>query len=193
MLALAVIPLLGQYGPDPAGIPASFKCGWRKLAFEYGSALRPDATALIRDALDLQSYCGLSNMITTEGTAVHEPEGTSAPLDVTAAANPAQPTGNVVFVNGLHGDDSAEGSDSHPLRTVQEGVRRMRQVKGPRSVIVRAGTYYGPLLELTPADSELTIAAAANEEVWLSGGVLLEQVALLTATMTCFIAGTSSA
>eukprot|EP00966_Prymnesium_polylepis_P286538 6618895-Prymnesium_polylepis.1 len=56
MISLAPL-LLAQYGPDPPGVPTSFKCGWRQLAFEYGTELRPDASALLTEALQLPAYC----------------------------------------------------------------------------------------------------------------------------------------
>ena len=48
---------LGQYGPDPEGLPADAKCGWRQLAHEYGAKLRPDADGELRAALDLDTFC----------------------------------------------------------------------------------------------------------------------------------------
>ena len=46
-----------QYGPDPPGLPDDVKCGWRQLAYEYGTKLRPDAAHELSAALDLKSFC----------------------------------------------------------------------------------------------------------------------------------------
>lgn len=156
-----------QYGPDPTGVPAEFMCGWRQLALQYGQTLRPDAAPLLEDALRIDSYCAKKDLLSRKTS---DAVGSKASWKRDHGGADAA---KVVYVDGQHGADDAPGTKSQPLRSIQAAIGRARQMRGARSVIIRAGTYYTPALELTAADSGLTIAAADSEEVWLSGGVPL--------------------
>jgi hypothetical protein len=165
--ALAALSALGgaaaapYYPSDPAGIPHDFVCAWRTFAAEYAAALRPDAAALAFDALQLAVLCN--------ATVLPAPTP-RAPRAATATAVAA----TSVFVDAVHGSDSAAGTLAAPLRTLPAAVARSRGLQHPTSIFARAGTYHlSATLELGAADSELTIAAYNGEPVWVSGAVPL--------------------
>lgn len=94
-----------------------------------------------------------------------------------------------VFVDYVHGDDRADGTLAHPLKTVARALEivaaigRSRGAKETRSrmVILRGGVHHlTQTLELTTAHDGLLLTQfcpggvdAQCEEVWLSGGVPL--------------------
>ena len=58
------------------------------------------------------------------------------------------------------------------MKTLHAAVAKSRGLASPKQIIVNAGTYFLPAtLDLTAADSHLTISAAPGAErlVWLSG------------------------
>ena len=73
-------------------------------------------------------------------------------------------------------DTTGTGSIERPFGTIHRGVSAARLGPKPRTVVLRAGVHYlGSTLELTAADSGLTITAppSGDEEVWVSGGAVL--------------------
>ena len=57
LLAAAVACAQAQFNPDPDGVPPTFMCAWRQLAFERAHMNRPDADAKVHDALQLSKFC----------------------------------------------------------------------------------------------------------------------------------------
>lgn len=166
---------MGQYGPDPSGVPDDFMCAWRQLALNYSTKLRPDSATLVFDALGLESMC--PNMT--------RPDPRYLPRDFPPMASKEDvqrdletPPSNAVYVDGSKGSDNAAGTVTAPLKTLAAAVAKTRSSKGALdTIIVREGVYRftrisGPL-SLTEQDSHLTIRNFANESVWLSGATLL--------------------
>jgi hypothetical protein len=159
----------GFYPPDPAGVPTDFVCAWRGFAAEYSAALRPDSAREAFDAAQLATLCNRS--ITEPVFAAPAPprashRGPSAP--------PLGAAGGALYVDGVAGSDSNSGSIDAPLRTAAAGLARSRALARPATLFLRAATYYlDSTLELSAADSGLTIAAYNGEAAWLSGARLL--------------------
>ena len=76
------------------------------------------------------------------------------------------------------GSDSAAGTQAAPFKTVARALAATRASgAGPNAIVLRAGTHYlAATLQLTGADSGLTMSAFPGEEAWLSRGVPLAGV-----------------
>lgn len=87
------------------------------------------------------------------------PEGATRPL----AAGPAY------YVDGVRGDDSADGSQAKPWKTIRHGLQRL--VPGD-TLVMREGTYYESLqiTQAGAADRPITLRAFPGERVVLDGG-----------------------
>ena len=167
MLAVLYTATTAQYGPDPTGVPADFQCAWRKLTLDYATELRPDAAALVHDALTLTASCNDT-----------VPRPTPTTRDFPPTTRDYKGSGFTVYVDGTRGSDTAAGTLVAPLKTLSAAVTKTR-AGGPAldEIIVRAGTYRftrdsGPLV-LDERDSHLTIRNYPNETVWMSGATLL--------------------
>jgi parallel beta-helix repeat protein len=77
------------------------------------------------------------------------------------------------FYVATNGNDSADGSSTHPFRTLAQAQLAMRN-SPIKTTTINAGKYYlATALELTSADSNETWQAANGAPVVISGGILL--------------------
>eukprot|EP00937_MAST-01D_sp_MAST-1D-sp2_P001006 g1006.t1 len=153
--------VLAQYGPDPKDVPSDFLCEWRKLALKYSTALRPDSAAMVHDALQLDTYCNGSEAV---------PRADEALLQKVFPPTFPSANGQSIVVDGKNGDDSNAGTVASPLKTIGAAVAKARATAARSTVELRAGTYYmSEPLNLTEADSGLTLQNYHGEEAWLSG------------------------
>ena len=142
------------------------ECKGRLLAYEYGLKIIPARAPQVEsfDALELEG-CGV-----TRPTA--------------AAAQPVAlslPTAGVAFhVNYDNGDDAAAGDESNPYQSIHRALAATRAVRkasdAPKSIVLQEGVHYlNATIELTAADSGLTLTAAPGAEgkVTVSGGLKL--------------------
>eukprot|EP00054_Salpingoeca_dolichothecata_P007214 m.41893 g.41893 ORF g.41893 m.41893 type:complete len:814 (+) comp16925_c0_seq2:2-2443(+) len=152
-----------QYGPDPDGTPADFKCGWRQLIANYSKVLRPDAEALVFDALQLDQYC--NNTI--------RPNEASLPSWFPRKFDSSKTNDLQVFVDANKGNDKNSGSESQPLKTIQAAVDKVAGSTGA-TIFLRSGTFYltAPV-NIGSKSTKLTIQNFNGEEAWVSGGVEL--------------------
>ena len=142
----------------PPGVTKTFDCAVRTLAYEYAKTLRPDRGAfrVVHDGLQL-SGCGV-------------------PLaGALAPAPPASTTAPTEFFVSLNGSNSASGTLAKPFASPQHGVTACRQhtpTGAPCTVTLRGGTYYlsDSPVQLTAADSGLTLRGYRGESAELSGG-----------------------
>mmetsp|Transcript_14885 Transcript_14885/g.44162 ORF Transcript_14885/g.44162 Transcript_14885/m.44162 type:complete len:907 (-) Transcript_14885:74-2794(-) len=145
--------------PPPVGTDPAFDCAWRKAAFAYAKKIQPELTKMeaVHDALQL-SACGESR-----------PAETTVPPN-SQVTLPA--TGVTVYVSPK-GADSAAGSETAPLATIQAAVNKLRQAGGAgNTVVLRDGIYrLASTLEIGPMDVNLTIQAYPGEMPWISGAV----------------------
>jgi hypothetical protein len=175
-------------GPSEAG--RADYCAVKELAVEVAGQLLHHAGApeverkqqLVHEALQLDAAC--------HRPFVRRSRADDAPGTRTA---PAPPPGVVtVFVEPVHGSDTAAGTEAAPLATVEAGLARLRQLRSrgglgptpaapaPAELVLRAGTHYlratapGQALTLGPADSQLTIRGyGGGERAVVSGGTPL--------------------
>ena len=156
-------------------ISQEYDCAFAEFAWHEVMALtdRHDANAdalnrTVYDALQLGTQCGVP------------PPSTPAEASWVPPTFPTPPPGAPrVFADAVRGSDATgDGTIAHPVATVHRAVELARTLVAPgATVLLRAGTYYlapGGTLELTAADSGLTIQNYEGEAAWLSGGVPLD-------------------
>lgn len=161
-------------------VPRDFDCGMRVLAVEFAGQTLPRLTAaqlqMVADALDgaqeaQNCTTPVPPSLATIAPAADARDGVRAlPRVPLPAPGTAQ-----YYCDAVHGSDSASGSEAHPFMTIAKGVDACAAAGSSAcTVVLRAGTFYQPAaIELSAANSGLTIQAYTGEEVWVSGGVLL--------------------
>ena len=157
LLAGAASGMINSGTPD--GVPASFDCALRALAYDYGRALRPDRGEFrtLFDALQLESC------------------GQPAPAEADAYAPPAYDAPpaarTLVHVAAADGDDDAgDGSLARPFATIARGVRAAAAAAAqPAAVLLRGGVYREPTVQLGPEHAGLTIQNYGGERAEVSG------------------------
>eukprot|EP00936_MAST-01D_sp_MAST-1D-sp1_P001526 g1526.t1 len=160
--------VFAQYGPDPKDVPSDFLCEWRKLALKYSTALRPDSAAMVHDALQMDAYCNGSDAV---------PRADEVLLPKVFPPTFPSSISHSIVVDGKKGDDSNAGTVASPLRTIGAAVAKARDAVARSTVEIRAGTYYmSEPLNLTEADSGITLQNYNGEEVWLSGAAPIAQL-----------------
>ncbi|MCC7375753.1 MAG: right-handed parallel beta-helix repeat-containing protein [Verrucomicrobiales bacterium] len=93
------------------------------------------------------------------------------PVLLVASLLPAFPTRAVAWIVSPAGDDAADGSADHPLKSLSAAVLKARGTPGPHTIQLIAGRHeLTETLRLEPADSNLTIEAAPGAEPVVSGG-----------------------
>ena len=85
-------------------------------------------------------------------------------------------SGSSVYVDPVKGKDGNQnGSIDTPFLTIGYAVNVTRKQAGPSTIFLRKGTFYlDDTIELGPSDSGLTITNYQNEEVWISGGKVIQ-------------------
>jgi hypothetical protein len=150
----------------PANVPADFECGWRGLAYEFALTLQPTRPAAafssIFDALQL-SQCNRT-FVAPPLSAAHPP----APMPAPAAST--------LYVDAASGSDANDGlTPATALARLPTAVLRARALPPPATILLRSSAPHrlqAPL-QLTPADSGLTIANFPGEAPVLTSGLLL--------------------
>jgi len=135
------------------GVPPSFDCGMRKLAYEYGKKLLPRQGAFesLYYALDLNSA---DCHETLQGAPVEQPH-----FDLPEKA---------LFV-APDGDDKAAGTHIAPLRSLQLAIDTA--ARSGSAVVLRGGTHHlTDTLYLGPQHSGVAITAYPGESPEVSGG-----------------------
>lgn len=145
-------------------------CAVRSVASDYSQHLLPWADpTLVFDALRLSIDCNATRP-------------TSSSSYFSAAPFKLKPTttGSVFYADAVNGDDSNAGTLSSPFLTIARGLAATRGAgTGSNQLILRAGGVFvlNETIELTPADSGLTISAYPNDlpsSPVISGGVSLK-------------------
>lgn len=160
MMALSLC-LLGvtdfhNHGTRP-GVARSFDCEVRQHAFAFARATLPERGSFRTafEALQLQA-CGL--------TVPHAYDHYFPPRF-------GDPGVGLTF----HVDSSAtvegDGSATRPFRTLEAAIGSAGARPGPKTVLLRAGTYNTAGVTLTAAHSDLTIRNADGADVVISGAV----------------------
>lgn len=145
-----------HYPPDMDAVDPLFECEWRKLALKYAGKLQPHRDLRSTyDALQLGTMCS------------EPPPGPPRPRSFRRDA------GGGVYVDPNHGSDENPGTLSAPFKTIGHAVAAVRGSSSP-TVTLRGGTYFlSTTLQLSAADSGLTVQAYQDEVPIINGGKLL--------------------
>ena len=175
LVAAAGLAAAGADSPIPMEIGSpELRCAVYKLAHEFASVVQPKITATqsraVYDALQLDN-CSKTERAPLPRASLPEP----APAARTAGPHAA----GSIYVDAAKGSDSAAGSLSAPLKTIEAAHAKARQQSGSASTIVlRGGTYYlKETLALTAQDSGLTIESYTGEVAEVSGAHPLGKLA----------------
>ncbi len=173
LLLAAGLAAAGADSPIPMEIGSpELRCAVYKLAHEFASVVQPKITATqsraVYDALQLD------NCSKTERAPLH-----SLPEPAPAARTAGPHAAGSIYVDAAKGSDSAAGSLSAPLKTIEAAHAKTRLQSGSASTIVlRGGTYYlKETLALTAQDSGLTIESYTGEVAEVSGAHPLGKLA----------------
>lgn len=139
------------------GVPASFDCAMRKLAYAYGKKLLP-RMGVYEDlyyALDLNSPDCKETL--------RGPMPSQTQFEVPSHAIHVSPMGS----------DTGDGSEAQPLRSLQKGADRAAAVG--RALVLQGGTHFlEETLYLGPEHSGLVITSRPGEKTEVSGGKKLK-------------------
>eukprot|EP01052_Picozoa_sp_SAG31_P023510 SAG31_NODE_1943_length_6856_cov_8.165458_8_plen_287_part_00 len=163
----------------PGGV--AFDCSWRKLAMAYAPKLQALSAAKaveLHDALELSALCGVARPPQPAPSRSHASRSQAPAPGAAAAADDAiisvSPTGAVKTLEAALA--KARGMSCRPGCAVTiemgSGIYRLKSAPSAHAGLPAASVV------LTPADSGITIAAAAGvEDAVLSGGVELQGLA----------------
>ena len=179
----------------PPGVPPDFECAWRRLAYRFAATLPAAAVspATLGNVFDALQLAGLCNASAPHRAAANDkpslaaaaPGGASAQRVASApprsAANDkpglsaTAAGGTTLYVDAGGGSDANSGSEGAPLRHLAFAVAKARGLPPPATVVLRGGPPHrlSETLELTAADSGLSIVAFPGEQPVVSGGYLL--------------------
>ena len=164
----------------PYGVPASFDCATRKLAYTFGRELVPrrgsfDALWYALDLAGNDTTCVVPNLALATAPAEEKKERTWSR--------------NTLFVDANNGVDRADrGTIEAPLRTIQSAldrVARNSQMSGTSygtrrsqtpspTIVLRGGIHYiAATLFIGPEHSGLEVVGHPNERSVVSGGIPL--------------------
>lgn len=175
LLFLAVLaapgPAAALYNGTPSGVPTSFDCKVRELAWQYGKKLAPQRGSFksLFDALQLGG-CSVSNPPTVDD--VWAPPRIQIPT-IAEGSN-----GYIIYVDSELGDDRHRdpSSPETPLRTLQAAVSISRSIVAavsgpapPRHIVVRGEHYLAEPLHLGAQDSGLHLQNADGLPATLTG------------------------
>jgi len=164
MAASMRILLTAVLGSLAAAQPASFDCGMRLLAYDFGRQLLPRHGRFepLYYALDLNSP-GCPGPAEEPGAAATPPGDASEGL----------PPGAVI-VCASRGRAGAAGTVEEPLASLHEAALRVasgRRGTGARAVVLRGGVHYlDRALQLGPEHSGMSLRSYPGETAVVSGG-----------------------
>ena len=166
----------------PPGVPPDFECAWRQLAYRFAAtlpaaAVSPTTLGAVFDALQLAGLCNASAPPRLAAAADDRDAAAAATsaAAAAAAAPPARAGGSTLYVDAGAGSDANSGSEDAPLRHLAFAVAAARGLPAPATIVLRGGPPHrlNETLELTAADSGLSIVAFPGERPVVSGGYLL--------------------
>ena len=98
------------------------------------------------------------------------------PEQIFAPTFPIATGGTVFYADSVNGKDSNPGTLAAPFETIGAALAATRKATSlGNSIVLRKGVYYGEdALNLTAADSDLTIQNYNGEQAWLSGAKKLK-------------------
>jgi len=180
-------PRLPLAHADPVDIDPEILCGINGLAYKWSLRALPERAPLVSsfDALRLAAQCNQSRPAATpSGLAWRRPaHGSDYLFEAARPGSVARRPGAVpaFYVDYQTGSDSGAGTEEQPFKTVYRAVGAARAAKAvqadpasPAQIVLRGGTHVLTRpVDLTAADSGLTIANYPGEEPVVSLGVAL--------------------
>ncbi len=147
----------------------SFDCRMRQLAMDYAHKIQPslsgDHYQQIADALNGAQEAQNCNVSIPKNSRRYKVPP-SFPLP--------RSTGATFYADPVNGKDSNSGSESSPFLTLEKGIDAAKGNPGS-TLVLRKGTFYlTKTIELDASDSGLTIQNYQGEEVWISGGKVIQ-------------------
>ena len=143
----------------PAWAPASFDCGVRRAAWEYGRATLPQRGSFrtLFDAMQLGTLCG-----------------DTPPAEFDKWSPPTFPTPDeaVLYCDASATPGSGDGSLARPFASVAHAVSAATGMPGA-TIALRGGVYYEHMMRLGPEHSGITIQNYRGEHAVVSGAVPL--------------------
>lgn len=150
----------------------SFDCKMRKMAMDFAHKIQPfrskEHFKEIADALNGAKEAQNCN-ISVSGLKLSDQENKKKPP---AFAIPN--TGSTFYVDVKKGSNANSGTLDSPFETITKAVFSARAAGQYSTIVLREGTYYQPEeIVLSSVDKGLTIQNYPNEEVWISGGMVI--------------------
>eukprot|EP01084_Bolivina_argentea_P212574 361296_1 len=169
-----------QYNDNPN---EELECEVRLLAYEFALTIQPyrGTQPLTFEELQIDKYCDN----TTNPKYDQYKKSLTAILPPTSKRHFIVNTDTniiTVYVDPLHGNDAYNGTISNPFRSLQRALQSTRSLQSNainKQIIIRKGSIYlNQTIHLSPHtyDNNLLITSFPNEQVWISGGVLLNNL-----------------
>eukprot|EP01084_Bolivina_argentea_P030682 56811_1 len=157
------------------GSDQELECKVRKLALQYAQKIQPfrDQSAT-SDALNIAHYCNSYKKPT---------ETTKQPnmKYIYRSNKEIKASDYEIYVDPINGnDENNNGNINSPFLTIYKALKSLRSYKSneaTKQIIIRTGTVYlNSTIHLTPQtfDNNLLIRSYPNENVTISGGILLK-------------------
>ena len=177
-------PYIQQQAPKYDANPdQELECQVRLLAYQFALTIQPyrGTQPLTFQELQIDSYCD-----NTTNPKYYEYKKALEPIHEPTSKRDfiinQDPNIYTVYIDPSKGNDINNGSISSPFRSLQRGLESTRSLQSNRinkQIIIRTGTLYlNETIYLSPNtfDNNLLITSYPNEQVWISGGVLLDNL-----------------
>eukprot|EP01084_Bolivina_argentea_P276107 471030_1 len=150
------------------------ECQVRQLAYSYAQQIQPfrGSQKDTFDALNINNYCG-SNSV--HPTTLNNNMIYHSNKDIYNAASEY-----TIYIDPVNGNDNNSGTKNAPLLTIYAALAKLRSYQSNQAIkqiIIRTGTIYlNSTIKLSPTtfDNNLLIRSYPNENVTISGGILLK-------------------
>ncbi len=166
---------LWNLDPKPIGDDTELECQIRTLALQYANQIQPfRSQSATSDALNIDHYCQ------TGKSSKHQQN----PEEHNNMYRSNKPILNAdseytVYIDPINGNDGNNGDIKSPFQSIYAGLNTLRSYKdnaASKQIIIRSGTVYmNETITLSPStfDNNLLMRAYPNENVTISGGILL--------------------
>ena len=161
--------------PKPIGDDSELECKVRTLALQYANQIQPfRSQQATSDALNIDHYCQTKS---TNNKKKPDPYA-----EIYRSNKPIIMNANdeyTVYVDPINGNDGNNGDIKSPFESIYAGLNKVRSYKNndaSKQIIIRQGTVYmNETIRLSPStfDNNLLIRSYPNENVTISGGILL--------------------
>jgi hypothetical protein len=142
----------------PVGVPADFECAWRNLAFEYAKIIQPAMTTSqqqdVFNGLELGSLCNQ-----TSTTLLSHPTISTKDVSDIEARIRINEAATTVYVDAINGNDSNNGAQNSPFKTLNFAVTSVRSAPKPATIVLRGNGVHrlSSTIQLSEADNFLSI------------------------------------